>query len=254
MSEHRVFTTIPLNADAPVVLNGPQAHYLGHVLRVRINDTITLFDGSGSEFAATVMSVERKRVELKLGDSITPSTESNLQVTLVQSVIRGERMDFCVQKATELGVSRIVPVFTDRTVVKIPKDRTQKRVDHWHKTAISACEQSGRVRIPAIDHPRVLSEAVAELLTADMQVLMLDPWADAQPLHSLPAPSSNRVAVCIGPEGGFSDDELDFLRGSGALSVTCGPRVLRSETAGIIAVAACQMAWGDWQFGRLPQA
>lgn len=246
MSDHRIFTATPLRADANVVLDGPQAHYLGHVLRVRSNDTVTLFDGSGTEFAATVMSVERKRVELKLGDSITPSTESDLKVTLVQSVIRGERMDFCVQKATELGVSRIVPVFTDRTVVKIPTDRTQKRVDHWHKTAISACEQSGRVRIPVIDHPRALNDAVTELQTADVRLLMLDPWADAPALQNLPAPSAKCVAVCVGPEGGFSDNELAFLRESGAASVTCGPRVLRSETAGIIAVAACQMAWGDW--------
>ncbi len=246
MSEHRIFTSTPLSANANVVLDGAQAHYLGHVLRVRPNDSVTLFDGSGSEFTATVTNVDRKRVELKLVDSCNPSTESDLKVTLIQSLIRGERMDFCVQKATELGVHRIVPVFSERTVVKIPKDRTQKRVDHWHKAAISACEQSGRVLVPVIDHPRSFKEAVAELQTNDIRILLFDPWADARTLQAMSAPPSKQVAVCIGPEGGFSDDELDFLRDSGAVAVTCGPRVLRSETAGVIAVAACQMAWGDW--------
>ncbi len=246
MSGHRVYTTTPLRARSDVVLEGPQAHYLGHVLRVRPDDQITLFDGSGKEFSSTVTQIGRKRVDLRVQDASTPNTESRLKVTLLQSVLRGERMDFCVQKATELGVFGICPVFTERTVAKIPNNRLAKRIDHWQKIAISACEQSGRVVIPHIAEPQALTDAVSDLSGSGMEVLVLDPWADAKPIHSLAAPESGHVAVCIGPEGGFSQGELDYLRSSGAISVTCGPRVLRSETAGITAVAACQMMWGDW--------
>ena len=249
MSQHRIFCTAPLSAQSPVVLDGPQAHYLGHVLRVRPGDEITLFDGSGCEFQAKVSSVSRKKVELHTDEPHTTTTESPLKVTLIQALIRGERMDFCVQKCTELGVQKIVPVFTERTVVKLPDDRAAKRVDHWHKIAVAACEQSGRVIVPIIERPLPIQDAVANSLDSETALVILDPWAGAPPLHRLPAPASDQIAVCVGPEGGFSNEELEFLRDAGAVSVTCGPRVLRSETAGITAVAACQMAWGDWVEG-----
>ena len=246
MSQHRIYCSAPLKENAPFTLDGAQAHYLGHVLRIRVEDSIVLFDGSGYEFSATVATVSRKKIELHIGNAQLPETDSDLDVVLIQSLLRGERMDFCVQKATELGVSTFIPVFTERTVVKIPKERTEKRRQHWQAIAVSACEQSGRAIVPDVLPPQTLIEAVTSAST-NAPVLLLDPWADASPLPSLPPPPEGKIAVCVGPEGGFSDEELDALRASGVTSVTCGPRVLRSETAGIVAVAACQMLWGDWQ-------
>ncbi len=246
MSRHRIHCQSALEPNACVILENTQAHYLGHVLRVRVGEEVTLFDGGGAQYSAEVMTVDRKRVELRTGQMLPTGTESSLRVTLIQSVIRSERMDFCVQKATELGVHEIVPVFTHRTVVKIPQDRLNKRTDHWQKIAVSACEQSGRVLVPNVLSPLSLQDAVARTLDSNTVLLALDPWADPLPLQKYTPPKGATVAVCIGPEGGFTEEELNFLRDSNALSVTCGPRVLRTETAGIVAVAACQMLWGDW--------
>ncbi|MFK8028889.1 MAG: 16S rRNA (uracil(1498)-N(3))-methyltransferase [Gammaproteobacteria bacterium] len=246
MNQHRVFCTTRLKENTPLTLDGQRAHYLGHVLRIRVDDTVVLFDGSGPEFTANVTSVSRKKVELTVGSAHTTNTDSPLKVVLIQSLLRGERMDFCVQKATELGVTTIAPVFTERTVFKIPKERAEKRRQHWQAIAVSACEQSGRTVIPDVLPPQNLMAAVTAA-APDSPVLVLDPWADACPLPSVSPAPKERVAVCIGPEGGYSDHELESLRTAGAISVTCGPRVLRSETAGIVAVAACQMLWGDWQ-------
>ncbi len=246
MSRHRVYSPSKLASDAHVTLEGTQAHYLGRVLRAREGDEVVLFDGSGDEYIATIHRIDRKHVDLNTADRIASTTESPLSITLLQSVIRGERMDFCVQKATELGVRAIVPIFTTRSTVKIPQERIQKRTEHWHKIAVSACEQSGRVALPEIELPVSLQQAVARTQTADTVLLVLDPWARSIPLQKYTPPTNSAIAVCIGPEGGFTEDELEFLCESGAVSVTCGPRVLRSETAGIVAVAACQMLWGDW--------
>lgn len=246
MSRHRIHCLSTLEPNSSVILEGTQAHYLGHVLRVRVGQEVTLFDGGGPQYSAEVMSVERKRVELRTSKKMLTDSESSLRVTLIQSVVRSERMDFCVQKATELGVHEVIPVFTHRTIIKIPQDRVNKRTDHWQKIAVSACEQSGRVLIPKVLSPLSLQDAVARTLESNTILLVLDPWADPLPLQKYTPPEGASVAICIGPEGGFTQEELNFLRDSGAVSVTCGPRVLRSETAGIVAVAACQMLWGDW--------
>lgn len=245
MSRHRIFAGIALHADSDTTLEGAQAHYLGHVLRVRPNDTVTLFDGSGAEFESVVKRIGRKRVELSVGGMTHPNTESPMRVTLLQSVLRGERMDFCIQKSTELGVHRIVPILTERTVVKIPAHRMAKRLDHWHKIAVSACEQSGRVTVPSVTEPMPLGDAIEAVLD-DAWILLLDPRAEAPSLDTLSPPPGDRITACVGPEGGFTPAEVDLLHAKGALSVTCGPRILRSETAGMVAVAACQMLWGDW--------
>lgn len=246
MSRHRIFTPVPLAEHAELELAGSRAHYLANVLRARPGDSVTVFDGSGSECTAVVAELSRKRVLLDVGEASTPHTESTLDITLVQSVIRPERMDFCVQKATELGVSRLIPIITERTVIKLKPERAEKRREHWHNIALSACEQSGRVRLPSILLPGSLGDAIELVHQNQTPLLVLDPWADAAPLHHQTAPAQQRIALCVGPEGGFTDGEIELLRNAGATPVTCGPRILRSETAGVVAVAASQMAWGDW--------
>ena len=180
---------------------------------------------------------------LQLGDHLDVATESPLKVHLVQGISRGERMDFVVQKATELGVKRISPVLTEYGVIKLDADRAAKRCEHWQKVAASACEQSGRIRPPLIDTPVPLKTWFGEQ-PGDADVdLLLRPGA-AKPLAAIAAPET-KACILIGPEGGFSPVEYEDAAVAGFTEVSLGPRILRTETAAIAAVAVMQSMWGD---------
>lgn len=225
------------------MLNGDRARYLGRVLRLRVGDTITVFDGSGAEWAASISAMTKSTATLELGERREPATESPLRIHLVQGISRGERMDFVVQKATELGVARITPVLTEYGVVKLDDERATKRREHWEGVAASACEQSGRTCLPQIDEPLPLKNWFgAKPNSADLD-LILAPGANTA-LARIDAPQT-RVCILIGPEGGFSEVEYEDAEIAGFRAVSLGPRILRTETAAAAALAVMQANWGD---------
>lgn len=243
MALTRLFIRSELQPGQALQLDGEQARYLGRALRLRPGDTLTVFSAESGEFAATLSSIGKSRAELAVGAEIATATESPFKIHLVQGVSRGERMDVVVQKATELGVKRISPVLSEYAMVKLDGDRASKRREHWQKIAESACEQSGRIRPPLIDEPMPLKTWLgAKSSEADVD-LILQPNAK-QAMSSLTSPKT-KLCLLIGPEGGFSNNEYEDAAVSGFKAVSLGPRILRTETAAIAAVAIAQSLWGD---------
>jgi 16S rRNA (uracil1498-N3)-methyltransferase len=210
------------------------------VLRLKAGAQLRLFDGQGRELEATLSLAERKRSEVQLHSELAIQSESPLDITLLQGISRGERMDFAIQKAVELGVRTIIPVVTERCNVQLSKERAEKRLKHWQGVLMSACEQSGRAFMPDLLPVTSLNEAMAAS-TAPLK-LVLDPQA-RQRFHSLPQPQA--LTLLIGPEGGLSDAEISQAEQSGFTSVQFGPRILRTETAAVAALAVVQTLWGD---------
>ncbi|WP_025131069.1 16S rRNA (uracil(1498)-N(3))-methyltransferase [Pseudomonas sp. PH1b] len=231
--------------DAPLSLGEhelpeAQAHYIARVLRMAEGDALQVFDGSGMEFRGTLVEAGKKRVRVRLDESFAGQDESPLQIHLGQGLSRGERMDWAIQKATELGVAEITPIFSERCEVRLKDERADKRLLHWRQVAISACEQCGRSRVPVIHPPLLLADWIKQS-TADLK-LVLHPVA--APLESHAKPGT--LAFLIGPEGGLSDAEVEQAQGAGFLPARLGPRVLRTETAPVVALAVAQQLWGDF--------
>jgi len=231
--------------DAPLSLGEhelpeAQAHYIGRVLRMAEGDALQLFDGSGNEFRGTLLEVSKKRVVVRLDESFAGQVESPLQIHLGQGLSRGERMDWAIQKATELGVNEITPIFSERCEVRLKDERADKRLAHWRQVAVSACEQCGRSRGPVIHPPMLLADWIKQT-QADLK-LVLHPVAEPLVSHAKPA----TLAFLIGPEGGLSDTEVDQAQDAGFLPARLGPRVLRTETAPVVALAVAQQLWGDF--------
>jgi 16S rRNA (uracil1498-N3)-methyltransferase len=235
----RIFHPEALQDDAEVQLTEAAAHHVARVLRLGDGDGIRVFDGSGREWPAVLVDARGGRV--RTGTGMARNTESPLELTLVQGISRGERMDWTIQKAAELGISRIVPVFTARTAVKLDAKRSVKRMEHWRGIIVSACEQSGRTRLPALDTPRALDAYLGEV---EGTVFMLDPSAE-RGLRQSPVGTAGPVGILVGPEGGLDDAERVRAVAAGCVPVQLGPRVLRTETAGIVAIAALQALYGD---------
>ncbi len=243
MSLTRLFIDERLSAGATLRLDGDQARYVGRVLRLRPGDLLRVFNGDDGEFDAQLQKVTKSSAELLVEGPVESATESALKLHLVQGISRGERMDFVIQKATELGVKRITPVFTEYGVVKLDEKRAAKRRDHWQGVAESACEQSGRIRPPLIDAPVALNTWFGMGAKETDTDLILRPGAPTA-LASTNAPTT-KVCLLIGPEGGFSDQEYDDAELAGFTAVSLGPRVLRTETAALAAVSVAQSLWGD---------
>ncbi|MDF3841738.1 16S rRNA (uracil(1498)-N(3))-methyltransferase [Pseudomonas citronellolis] len=231
--------------DAPLSLGQhelpeAQAHYIGRVLRHAAGDAVQLFDGSGQEFLGELVEVGKKNVRVELRESFAGLAESPLRLHLGQGLSRGERMDWAIQKATELGAARITPIISERCEVRLKDERADKRTAHWRQIAISACEQCGRSVLPQIDAPISLAEWL-QATEADLK-LVLHPVAE--PLASHARPGS--LAFLIGPEGGLSDAEVEQARAAGFHAARLGPRVLRTETAPVVALSVAQQLWGDF--------
>ncbi|MFD2643884.1 16S rRNA (uracil(1498)-N(3))-methyltransferase [Pseudomonas japonica] len=231
--------------DAPLSLGEhdlpeAQAHYIGRVLRMNAGDAVQLFDGSGEEFLGELLEVGKKTVRVRLDQALPGQAESPLRIHLGQGLSRGERMDWAIQKATELGVDTITPIVSERCEVRLKDERADKRLAHWRQVAISACEQCGRSSVPRIEPPVTLGEWLA----ARDEALKLVLHPVAEPLVSHARPTS--LAFLIGPEGGLSDAEVEQAKGSGFHAARLGPRVLRTETAPVVALAVAQQLWGDF--------
>lgn len=239
----RLFVSAPLGNGGVIELAGEQARYLGRALRARVGESVALFNGTDGEWLAIITRITKSSVELQIGEKIENRGESGLKIHLVQGISRGERMDFVLQKATELGVKRVTPVLTDYGVVKLDEKRASKRLEHWQRIGESACEQCGRIRPPLIDPPTSLNRWFGERHSGDSTQLVLQPWADMA-LSNIGAPQT-KLCLLIGPEGGLSDREYDDAHVAGFQSVSLGPRILRTETAAIAALAVAQSLWGD---------
>ena len=239
----RCYVALPMQAGARVVLPELVANHLARVLRLREGDACVLFNGDGQDHDGRIASIGKREVVVELQASRAVDNESPLHVTLLQGIARGEKMDLILQKATELGVAAIVPVMAERTEVKLDAERTEKRMAHWRSVIASACEQSGRAQLPALAPPATLA-AAAGVLHGIALKLILDPGGEHL-LSSLLAPADHQLAIAIGPEGGWSPRDRERLRAAGFTGLRLGPRVLRTETAGLAAIAALQSRFGD---------
>ncbi|MDD5176616.1 MAG: 16S rRNA (uracil(1498)-N(3))-methyltransferase [Sterolibacterium sp.] len=239
----RFYCPMPLQAGHTVTLPPEAAHHALRVLRLRSGDELVVFDGMGGEYPGKVEETT-PTLRLALGDWREVECEAPLTTILAQALPSGDKMDWVVQKAVELGVLAIQPLQTKRSVVRLAGDRAEKRRGHWQQVAVAACEQSGRNRLPTIgpvlDLPHYLAQPAGENETR----LLLSPQADAR-LSALPRPAGG-LTLLIGPEGGFDADEEAAARSVGFQPVTLGPRVLRTETAGLAAMAATLALWGDF--------
>jgi 16S rRNA (uracil1498-N3)-methyltransferase len=246
----RCFVPPPLVAGDTRLLPDAAATHVARVLRARAGQLLTLFDGRGGEYDATILAIDRHGVRVHLDLHRAVERESALRVTLLQALARGERMDLIVQKATELGVASIVAWGGERSVVRLDDAGLARRCEHWRAIAISACQQCGRNRVPAIDAAADLAGACARADTAAVRLLLAP---DAQ--HALTsvveqsALQAAGVTLAVGPEGGFSDAELALASHQGFQSCRLGPRVLRAETAPLAALAALQAVAGDFRHG-----
>ncbi len=241
MMNPRFFCPDGLVPDCEIPLPAPVAHHAERVLRLVVGDAVVLFDGQGGEFSATLTALG-KQPAARLGPRLPIERESSLAITLVQALASGDKMDWVVQKAVELGVMAIQPVAAERSVLKLAGDRAVKRVAHWQQIAVAACEQSGRNRVPVVGDILPLSRYLS--LPFEDTRLILAPGADGA-LARKAAPSGP-VSVFVGPEGGWSSGELDLATRAGCAPLALGPRVLRTETAGLAALAALQTLWGDF--------
>lgn len=239
----RVFVDAPLAEGATVRLPDTAAGHLLRVLRLGVNDACVLFNGDGFDYPARIVAAGKRDASVELGAPTAPGNESPLRIVLLQAVARGEKMDWIVQKATELGVHGMVPVLSERSEVKLEGERADKRVAHWRSVAASACEQSGRAQLPEIGAIMPLSAALATLPQQGVR-LLLDPEADALGTR-MPLTNHGLVVLAIGPEGGWSPRDIAALSAAGFDGLRLGPRILRTETAGIAAIAALQARYGD---------
>lgn len=239
----RVYVAQPLTGGTLCTLEGAAARHIRLVLRLRVGDALVLFDGRGGEYDGRLDSFGREEARVAIGAHRAIERESPLAITLLQGISRGERMDLVVQKATELGVAGIVPVAAERSVVRLDERQAGRRLEHWRSIAAAACEQCGRNRLPAIERPQTLDEALqgrapggARLMLHAEGVAALSPEA----LRGSPA-----AALLIGPEGGLTEAERTLAERHGFTACRFGPRVLRTETAALAAVAVLQAAAGD---------
>ena len=244
MRVNRIYCEGPLKAGAHVTLPSAGAYHVARVLRMREGAPLRVFDGNGGEFEAEITQVAGDAVTVQLGTQAQTATESPLRITLVQGVSRSERMDWTLQKATELGVAAIAPVLTARSVVRLDDKQVAKKHAHWQGIVIGACEQCGRARVPAVSPATTLRDYFTNVRKDGMR-LVLSPAAPRSLAGIASLPS--KVELLIGPEGGLEDDELVGAEKAGFMPVRLGPRVLRTETAAVVALAVLQALWGDLQ-------
>lgn len=241
----RFHCPMPLAVGAQVDLPPAVCHHAVRVLRLRSGDRLTLFNGEGGEYVARISGAERSQISAEVLQWLPAERESSLPVTLVQALQTGEKMDLTVQKAVELGVSRIVPVASRRSIVQLDDRRAARRVEHWRAIVVAACEQCGRNRLPSVDAPQGLDAWLRCSPPPGVLRLLLAP-STGQSLHQMgPDAAMHGVELLVGAEGGLTPEEERFATSAGFRPVRLGPRVLRTETAGLTALVAVQLLWGD---------
>ena len=237
----RIHCNLRLGPGAQFALAPEAAQHVGKALRLKAGDTIAVFDGRGGEYDATIQRIEKDRVEVKVGAWRDVDVESCVPVGLVQGLPEADKMDWVIQKAVELGVAWVQPIVCDRSVVRLSGERAARREAHWRRVAVAACEQSGRNRIPEVRPTLGFQSWIAA--PADVPRWMLEPGGTS--IAAMPRPE-RAFELVVGPEGGLSERERDLALSQGCQGVALGPRVLRTETAPIAALAAIHALWGDF--------
>lgn len=241
----RLYFPGPIAAHGECRVAAGQAHHVLHVLRLQSGDALTLFDGHGAQYEARIRAIDKSGLLLTVGERHEVNRESPLTVVLAQGISSGERMDYTVQKCVELGVAAIQPLQTQRSVVRLTSERADKRVAHWQTVAVAACEQCGRNRLPAIHPVQALTNwlAVPDHSEGGERFLLSPRASTRLREHARPA---GTVTLLVGPEGGWDDAEIAAAERAGFAPLALGPRVLRTETAAVAALAAMQALWGDF--------
>ena len=256
MSNLRFYSPNKLRVGTTIKLGDNAAIHATKVMRLNVGDTLKLFDGDGFDYACELLSVKKSEVLASIKSSDAVNNESPLHITLLQGISSGDRMDYTIQKAVELGVNEIQPLSTERSVVKLTAERAEKRLEHWQNVVIAACEQSGRAKVPKVAKPVNLStwlaasiragsgDAISGNMDASHVRILLNPIG-AKQLSALPKATRN-IQLLIGAEGGLSQAEIDLATQHGFQSIVLGPRILRTETAALTAIAALQTVLGDF--------
>lgn len=235
----RIYYPFPMSNHQSLHLADDVCHYLMHVLRAKPGDQLYLFNGQGGEYIATITH-RHKSITVQINEYIDTNRESNLHIQLGQGIARAERMDYVIQKSTELGVTEVSPLETKRSIVKLDGSRKEKRQQHWEKIAVSAAEQSFRTAVPHIHLPQPLKNWAAQPFDG---ISIYFDTTNQLPVRSLTPHTRFRIA--IGPESGWDEEETDFLKQHEFVPLSLGPRILRTETAGVAAISIIQGLWGD---------
>lgn len=244
MSNLRFHSPTALTVGQSVPLSDNALAHAVRVMRLKVGDTLTLFCGDGFDYQCALSSIEKKSAQVEVLSRTKVSNESPLSIRLLQGISSGDRMDYTIQKAVELGVTEIYPLSTERCVTKLSGDRAEKRTEHWQGVAIAACEQSGRAVIPHVHAPLALPQWLSRYATPDCLNLLLNP-VGAKRLVALSKPD-HLIHLLIGPEGGLSPAEIELATQHHFQSIVLGPRILRTETAALTAIACMQSLWGDF--------
>jgi 16S rRNA (uracil1498-N3)-methyltransferase len=242
MRKTRIYLDHTLRTDMTCILPDETTHHIAHVLRMKPGQPVIIFNGQGGEYEAEIIRIERRQAQVLIGKFLNQECESCLDITLVQGISRSNRMDYTLQKAVELGVNRIVPVLSRYSHARIGGSQQKKRYQHWQRIVISACEQCGRNRLPFLENPVTFNDFLEDW-KADGLKIILHPAVKTR-LAYLDV-TDHSLALAAGPEGGFSDDEIASAEKKGYRPVALGPRMLRTETAALAAISACQALWGD---------
>ena len=245
----RFFVDTPLAPNTTVTLDESVTRHI-HVLRLAAGDDICLFDGSGYEFRARLDAINKRDATASLVDATQPDTEARYAITLAQGIAGGDKMDWLIEKAVELGVNAVAPLQTERGVVRLSGERAVKRVQHWQALVQAACEQCGRARVPVVAPVATLREWLATAKSTDAPRVLLSPRG-AQSLTQWAVQSRTRIVgngivLLIGPEGGLSPDEEALAESAGFLPLTLGRRILRTESAALVAVSALHAVLGEF--------
>ncbi|MBI3772235.1 MAG: 16S rRNA (uracil(1498)-N(3))-methyltransferase [Gammaproteobacteria bacterium] len=237
----RIYTPQPLHAGDKITLDENAFSHAVRVLRLDAGDALTLFNGQGGEYTAVLIEANRKLAVAEVQSFSNREVESPLNISLGQCISRGEKMDYTIQKAVELGVTAITPLFSERCGVRLDTERMERKLEHWQSIVVGACEQSGRNRVPMVHPPQALTDWLATCPPGLR--LVLSPTATAT-LHDLATPNAP-LSLLLGPEGGLTNAEIDTAIKSGFSGIRLGPRVLRTETAAVATLSAIQTLWGD---------
>ena len=245
MRLNRIYHSQQLDGARKVTLGDSASRHLVRVLRLRVGEKLIVFDGCGGEYFANISKIVNGQVEVTLSEPREPMTESPLDITLAQGLIRGDRMDLVLQKATELGVSRIVPVAMERCVTKLSPKRLEKREQHWRSVVIGACEQCGRTVLPVIEPLQSSADLIENSTESEYSLRVLLQANSENRISDFRQTQNRRILLWVGPESGFGKNEAAAAMARGFYSLRMGPRVLRTETAGLVGLSLLQTRFGD---------
>jgi 16S rRNA (uracil1498-N3)-methyltransferase len=241
----RFYVPVPMASGEHLTLPSSAAHHAVRVLRLRVGDVVKIFDGSGAEYPATIEKAEGAECITRLGEACYPQVESNIRIQLGQGLTQADKFDLVLQKAVELGATQIDPIQMTRSITKIDAQRAQKKREHWSGVVIGAAEQSGRVKVPVVSEPlQNLEKWIAALPNQALRIRLAP---EVKTCFSDIQLNRSEVVLVVGPEGGFDPKEIELLEASGFVSVSLGPRVLRTETAALAAIASLQAWFGDFR-------